>query len=1415
MRNYAKRPQISSHVLDSNPKAANQVSLIELLQRSSEKPSYETASPGAAYGSAIQLKSKEENMSDLLKTFFEVDDVPEGYVVQALELLKKIQEIDLSFLSATVYEMMDNETHDLPSGEKEPEKKVLELKLAYIRELARSGKNQGVYHQQLQDQTEILESLQKDEKYAVNPNVLLSPQADKISGYMTVLGPSIASTYKDLVEDEKGGVKPVADKLQIGFDSPVRSFSWYTLYLLKEGKKEDLPSTAPIIRTFQLPREQFIALSKQQIEESELKGKPADKTTAGVKDKVVVKPTTASVSVPTTESVPAPRPNAEDIKLPNQMGFPSQALPQYQPQNLVSYFSEGDYGKDLIRSSHTGTMDEFKEKIGFGQYERNKAGDVKFIPSPIHFFDRTHTAFHQEKGEEEDRKWQAYSYIEAVRELIIRLTFFKYILKYLDNGKWEDNPMLKIPKEIRGRVPKEILDSIAMPKSIPDMFKDMLEANNLTLADYQYQREKRPDRRGNLKSSLDVEDQLAGHLVATLSKNIFRFKSLDELRKKAANVKLTELKRNCQRSSSLKEAKAWALQLISRMPATDLTEESIKGASDLNDIKRKVGQIALEPKPKDFEKPFLDVALQNDFFLVRELIIKYLEDKIKEPSRDENPSPSQKMLDFFKKYDTLLDFLGHKETFGYLKLILSSEIRNDAVRDTAVELKFHTLNFFFRLLRIMEKSNLLGTNPSGVVPPAFKIERKEHNWPYMRLNPEIRKLPAGRSVLHMPFDRKRSNVVYTRPEQFTDKTIYENTQTPFMGGLSGTTRDITGPLIETFSKDEKGEKDYWEFQLYNAAFMIANRFHSFLEAIYPAALWGSNYFASDVPEGISVKIRNHLQRLSSGPPEEHREILKAIVELTGLNGDFLDGPFSDISRDENQLGLDVAYTSGPTEDALKTVPGPSSDSAKTSGVSGTVTTSGVKTSSLRQTYLTDTSRQLNVHHTVADGNCGIHALMGVLKADENQYKLEDTQSVRNRLFEYMDQQRETLIPRYTSSIADLLSEITSKLRNGEALSPTESSHFDHFKKHVPALEEQLETFETDNRQHFETIATLQSELVGEIVTLLRQGGAGSAPVISYLIESIGVTSDSKYRETREQLSEKESQEEKNTVIRQSPLLGDMINEDLNRVLAKLGDTILQKKEAYTAARAVPEASMLDLVNADKNDLYDGYRDIVKENGYFLRQEDMLTLADMEEVALSIYIADDQQHGRVVNAVSHGAERADVRRIFHRGVHYEHAELVEENTLAGVSPLAASGKTALPPSGDPMDQWEDKEVGEGLIVYHGTDMDSALSIQKEGIRTVKTGYGSDGSGGELGPGFYVTSNEEMAGFYAEQKKVEGKEGVIVSFKVKKAVAGKMVPQNMSWEVSEIPPGTGFVGIGDDFNFVDPKDVLEFLEIKKIR
>jgi hypothetical protein len=82
-------------------------------------------------------------------------------------------------------------------------------------------------------------------------------------------------------------------------------------------------------------------------------------------------------------------------------------------------------------------------------------------------------------------------------------------------------------------------------------------------------------------------------------------------------------------------------------------------------------------------------------------------------------------------------------------------------------------------------------------------------------------------------DKQRSYNQY-QPDPSRAATAYMDAlDTPFTGGISGTTRVVSSHLTSLFGSMTLTQ--YWQFQLANAALMIRNGYHSFFEALYVAA----------------------------------------------------------------------------------------------------------------------------------------------------------------------------------------------------------------------------------------------------------------------------------------------------------------------------------------------------------------------------------------------------------------------------------------------------------------------------------------------------------------------------------------------------------------------------------------------------
>jgi hypothetical protein len=101
--------------------------------------------------------------------------------------------------------------------------------------------------------------------------------------------------------------------------------------------------------------------------------------------------------------------------------------------------------------------------------------------------------------------------------------------------------------------------------------------------------------------------------------------------------------------------------------------------------------------------------------------------------------------------------------------------------------------------------------------------------------------PTGFPSFHWPPDPLRSLNQF-RPDA---AATYTRRDVVFAGGISGTTRDYTVRLVPSNAvghakasafKIQLDTKEYWEFQILNAAFMIAHGYHSLYECLQVALL---------------------------------------------------------------------------------------------------------------------------------------------------------------------------------------------------------------------------------------------------------------------------------------------------------------------------------------------------------------------------------------------------------------------------------------------------------------------------------------------------------------------------------------------------------------------------------------------------
>ncbi|WP_025127307.1 TcdA/TcdB pore-forming domain-containing protein [Pseudomonas sp. PH1b] len=105
--------------------------------------------------------------------------------------------------------------------------------------------------------------------------------------------------------------------------------------------------------------------------------------------------------------------------------------------------------------------------------------------------------------------------------------------------------------------------------------------------------------------------------------------------------------------------------------------------------------------------------------------------------------------------------------------------------------------------------------------------------PYLILNTHPEQAQAAATWL-IADDKYRSYNQF-RPDPANPASRYmSDLDTPFVGGISGTTQTVSNVLPELFG-GALSVKQYWQFQMANAAFMIRNGYHSFFETLYVAA----------------------------------------------------------------------------------------------------------------------------------------------------------------------------------------------------------------------------------------------------------------------------------------------------------------------------------------------------------------------------------------------------------------------------------------------------------------------------------------------------------------------------------------------------------------------------------------------------
>ncbi|WP_241190690.1 TcdA/TcdB pore-forming domain-containing protein [Pseudomonas chlororaphis] len=172
---------------------------------------------------------------------------------------------------------------------------------------------------------------------------------------------------------------------------------------------------------------------------------------------------------------------------------------------------------------------------------------------------------------------------------------------------------------------------------------------------------------------------------------------------------------------------------------------------------------------------------------------------------------------------------------GALRPSVEALLASDAGRSLRKQALFHAL----RPLADSYSKAAIPVNPHAALTPpggADKVvinNRLNQPDPYLILNTHPEQAQAD-ATYRIEDDKYRSYNQF-RPDPGNEATRYMNDlDTPFVGGISGTTQTVSNALPELFG-GALSVKQYWQFQMANAAFMIRNGYHSFFETLYVAA----------------------------------------------------------------------------------------------------------------------------------------------------------------------------------------------------------------------------------------------------------------------------------------------------------------------------------------------------------------------------------------------------------------------------------------------------------------------------------------------------------------------------------------------------------------------------------------------------
>lgn len=304
---------------------------------------------------------------------------------------------------------------------------------------------------------------------------------------------------------------------------------------------------------------------------------------------------------------------------------------------------------------------------------------------------------------------------------------------------------------------------------------------------------------------------------------------------------------------------------------------------------------------------------------------------------------------------------------------------------------------------------------------------------------------------------------------------------------------------------------------------------------------------------------------------------------------------------------------------------------------------------------------LTAYQTEADGSCGIHAMLGETDQD-GVIRHNDPQAVRRLLAQRIAEGRVNR-GQYGQMIRELIREILSKRSNGEGLSEDEQLLFNSFQ--LEAGFEHIDRLFQSEQNDFAELGVQRNVTEEGIAQEVRTDHATQYPLQDYLIQAIAGSNAEGDAVARAQLLSVDSMAEKRTVLRSFSV------EYLKRVIAGNRDAVIHQLQTSHNPLGGNYAAHLDRGNELRehidllthelyaehiNSLLTAYSRVVLNDNYYLRDNDLREIAEIQNRNLIIYRqgAGGTYHEHLRHNVA--APAGNDMHVYHSGEHYEQGHL---------------------------------------------------------------------------------------------------------------------------------------------------------------